>query len=79
MRISIEGLKDSYYAIEADEGATDSYFGFMDKVGNWFIIKMSVSSNLTSTRYNRGSAHDSFTTAWANRASLSYSYPNEVF
>lgn len=75
MRIDIFGLKDSYYPVEVDEG-NPGYFGFMDSVGNWYIMKLtSYEGGEKSIRYARGSKFDDFQTAWNNRASLVYDYP----
>ncbi len=63
----------SNYKISDIADGTTAYFGFVDKDGNWYILKLTE----TDARYCKGAS--GYTTAWTNRASQSYDYYNNVF
>lgn len=65
----------AYKPADTDEETTTQYFGFTDRDGNWYILKMiPVATKSSSFRYIRGSNNSSYATAWTNRESLSYDY-----
>lgn len=64
---------DGYYITDIDD-STPSYYGYLDKNGNWYIIKENSDG---SFRYIRGSG--SFSSYWSNRSSLAYDYFDNVF
>lgn len=64
---------DGYNISELDD-STPAYYGFTNKVGNWFVMKEDATG---SFRYCKGDA--GFTTNWTNRASLTYDYFDSVF
>ncbi len=64
---------DGYSITEIDDSGADTYYGFVNKDGAWFILKDSDSTY----RYAKGAS--SFSTNWSDRASLTYDYFNNVF
>lgn len=64
---------DGYKIAELDDGLTYTYAGYINKSGNWFILR----DDGSSYRYVKGTS--SFTTNWTNRASLTYDYYDNVF
>lgn len=62
------------YSIAQIDSSIPSYYGYMDKDGNWYIIK---ENNDGSFRYARGLG--SFSTYWSMRSTLSYDYFDNVF
>lgn len=70
-------ILEGYYISDKDDDASPNYYGFLDKNGNWYIIKETVSAGADTYRYAKGSTN--YTTNWTNRASLSYDYFNTVF
>jgi len=64
---------DGYNISELDD-STPAYYGFTNKVGNWFVMKEDAAG---SFRYCKGDT--SFSTNWTNRASLTYGYFDSVF
>ena len=72
--IIIDSL-DHYKPSDADETTANKYYGFLDKDGNWYIMKNDTSAN--SYRYAKGSG--SYSTNWTGRAGLTYGYFDVVF
>lgn len=62
------------YSISQIDSATPSYYGYLDKDGNWYIIKEDSDG---SFRYARGSG--AFSSYWSTRSSLTYDYFENVF
>jgi len=60
---------------DKDDAADPSYFGFVDKNGNWYILKVTESAG--TYRYCTGTT--GYTTAWTGRASLTYAYIYTAF
>lgn len=58
---------------EASTGNTD-YFGFTNKSGAWYILRVDNSGNY---RYTKGSSD--FATNWTDRTSLTYDYFDNIF
>lgn len=65
---------DGYNITEIDDTGLDTYYGYVNKEGAWFIQKESSSG---AYRYTKGSSD--FSTNWTNKASLTYDYFNVVF
>ncbi len=65
---------DGFRITEIDDSSTPAYYGFVNKNGNWFIMK---EESTGSYRYTKGNSD--FSDAWNNRTSLTYSYFDEVF
>lgn len=62
-----------YYISQIDDSDI-SYFGFVNNLGQWFIMRQDTDN---SYRYSRGDKD--FTANWANRAKLAYDYFDNVF
>lgn len=69
-------LLEGYKVADQDVGAT-SYYGYINKEGEWYIIKETVAGSVTSYRYIRGAS--GYATNWTNRATLSYDYFDATF
>lgn len=65
---------DGYNITEVDDSGSDTYYGFINKDGNWYIQKETPSG---AYRYVKGNSD--FATNWTNKASLTYDYFNNVF
>lgn len=51
------------------------YYGYMSMQGAWYVMKQDTTiSTAVSYQYSFGGT--GYTTAWADRATLSYTYPN---
>lgn len=64
-----------YKASDIDIAADTKYYGFIDKDGNWYIIKEVTTAG--TFRFVKGSS--GYTTAWTARASQSYDYFYTIF
>ena len=64
-----------YHVNDADEASATKYYGFSDKDGNWYITKNDTAAN--SYRYTKGSG--AYSTAWTNRAALTYALYDVTF
>lgn len=62
-----------YRVSDMDDGAATKYYGYVDRYGNWYIIKM------TSTAVRYCADHEDYETNWGNRATLEYDYLFNVF
>lgn len=65
---------DGFTLAQLDDGVSETYFGYLNKDGAWYILKEDSSSNY---RYAKGAS--GFPTNWTNRAILSYGYFDAVF
>ena len=66
---------DQYKIADGDEAGTTKYYGFLDKDGNWYILKNDTTAN--SYRYTKGSG--GYAAAWTARASKTYNYYDVIF
>lgn len=69
---SLIGLIDptaKYNIANTDTASTVQYFGFLDKDGNWYILKNDGAGTYT---YCSGLAASSYATAWTGRIGLTY-------
>jgi len=62
------------YSITQIDDSIPSYFGFINKDGNWFIMREGEDS---AYRYAKGGGN--FASNWSNRAILDYNYFDKVF
>ena len=62
------------YSISQIDDSVPSYFGFINKNGNWFIMREGEDS---AYRYIKGEGN--FSSSWANRTRLDYNYFDRVF
>lgn len=68
---------DGYNITEIDDSGLDTYYGFVNKDGAWFIQK---ELSTGAYRYSKGTSDfTNVVTGWPNRINLTYSYFNEVF
>lgn len=83
--ISLEPLLNAAYPAIAGyvaqdqsfDGVATTYYGFVNKLGNWYISKQVVAGNEISWRFTKGAS--AYSTAFTNRAALTYDYYNSVF
>ncbi len=71
---AIKQPTDGYTLAQIDDGVSNTYYGYLNKDGAWYILREDTSSNY---RYTKGSS--SFATNWTNRASLTYDYFDAIF
>lgn len=68
---------DGYNITEVDDTGTDTYYGFVNKDGAWFIQK---ELSTGAYRYIKGASDfTNATTGWPNRTNLIYDYFNMIF
>lgn len=74
-------LLSQYPIADEDSKGAVKYFGFLDQLGNWLILKQDTSTATYTYRYanlSNNSAvtgyHAGATQAWSNRATLTYDY-----
>lgn len=72
--VALDSLSQ-YHIADGDETGTTKYYGFLDKDGNWYIMKNDTTAN--SYRYTKGSG--AYSTAWTGRAGLTYGYYDVTF
>jgi hypothetical protein len=65
---------DGYTISEIDDSTTPSYYGFVDKDGQWYISK---ENPIGSYRYAKGTTD--FSGNWTGRAALTYDYFDVTF
>ncbi len=64
---------DGYNITDLDD-SSPAYYGYMNKAGNWYIMKEDSSG---AYRYTKGTS--SYSSNWTGRAGLSYDYFDNVF
>lgn len=68
---------DGYNITEIDDSGVDTYYGYVNKDGAWYIQK---ELSTGAYRYTKGASDfTNITTGWPNRTSLSYGYFNDIF
>ena len=68
---------DGYNITEIDDSGVDTYYGYVNKDGAWYIQK---ELSTGAYRYTKGSSDfTNATTGWPNKTNLTYNYFNEVF
>ena len=72
----VEKGKQSYQASDVDDANNTQYFGFLNPIGNWIIIKYDTAAAPKTLRYVVG--RKEYATSWTGRAGLSYGLYNEV-
>ncbi len=73
--IQTENPLDKYQPSDQDVSSDSQYFGFIDRLGNWYIQQFSNSNG--TFRYVKGTSN--YTANWANRTNLDYDYFYNVF
>lgn len=71
-----DGLSQ-YKITDIDADASPNYYSFVDKAGNWYILKETISAGADTYRYAKGTSD--YSTNWTGRAGLSYDYFNTTF
>ena len=71
---AIKQPTDGYTLAQVDDGVSNTYYGYLNRDGAWYILREDSSSNY---RYTKGSS--TFATNWTNRASLTYDYFDAIF
>lgn len=87
VQTAITDQLNNYQVADVDKPITSvNYYGFLDKEGNWYILKEDKSANPNTYRFVKGTGsgaglrYETATTgAWATRASLTYDYFHNVF
>lgn len=69
-----EGFKGSD---QDNADANTVYFGFLNRTGEWFIMKQVTSGNVITYRFCKGTSV--YTTNWAARTGLDYDYFDQIF
>jgi len=70
----VESAFPDYKISDLDTGGATEYFGFVDKRGRWYILK------LTSTKAMYAAGTLDYSTNWTNRATtVTYGTFDEVF
>ncbi len=72
--VKIQDPLSGYHSSDIARGDPE-YHGYLDKDGNWYIVKYSRTNG--TRRFARGSSD--YSTNFTNRSNLTYSYFNEVF
>lgn len=57
--------------------ANITYFGFVNKFGEWFIMRQTVSGTTLSFRFYKGAS--GYTTGWSARQTFTYDYLDVIF
>ncbi len=70
---------DSYVISRTDEASDPTYYGFVDNLGNWYIMR--ITGNDTFEYFKSTNVVDFYGTGvgWDNRASLSYDEYSIIF
>ena len=68
---------ETYFVSDKDDDSSPNYYGFLDKDGNWYIMKEVVATGADTYRYIKGTS--GYTTNWTNRTTLTYDYYNNIF
>lgn len=66
-----------YAPAHQDDQSTTMYNGYLNRLGNWYILRSVVSGSVTTYTYIKGDS--GYSTAWNNRASLDYEAFSEIF
>lgn len=65
----------NYETANVDESSDPKYYGFLDRDGNWYILKSATSGTVFT--YAKGVTD--YSTNWTNRASLTYDTFDNTF
>lgn len=71
---------EGYKVADETDKAGDStirYYGFVNRRGEWFIMRQTVSGTTTDYRFVKGDS--AYTTAWTARESQTFDYFNTIF
>jgi len=71
---------EGYKITDQAQNSGDSnitYYGFLNRYGEWYLMSQTTSGTAVAYRYLRGSSD--YTTNWAAREALTYDYFNTIF
>jgi hypothetical protein len=71
------GKLSDQYKISDEDASSPAYYGYVRNDGAWYIMKATVTADVTAYRYAKGAS--GYTTNWTNRAGLTYNYYNVEF
>ena len=71
-----DGYKVNDQAVDSGD-SNITYFGFLNKFGEWFIMKQTVCGTTLSFRFVKGAS--AYTTAWTARQAQTYDYLDVTF
>jgi hypothetical protein len=71
--ITSDDPTSTYKITDIDPTDGNSYFGYVDKDGQWYIMNLTA----TTARYVKGTS--GYEAAWGGRGGLNYDYFNNVF
>lgn len=82
---SLEPLLNTYvglavlqgYAITDQDNSSPAYYGYVNKNGNFYIMKATTTGPVVQYRYYYGSS--GYAAAWTGKAGLSYDYFYTIF
>lgn len=74
---NVDDVLGQYRINDTDDDASPNYYGFQDAMGDWYILKETISSGANTYRYVKGSSD--YSTNWTNRAALTYGLFDSVF
>lgn len=77
MRPELRQLLSRYGISDIDDASNPRYYGFLDALGGWFILKNDTTAGAKSYRYASGGTD--YAANWTGRAGLSYDYMSAVF
>jgi hypothetical protein len=81
-RVTTDAL-NHYGTNDVDKAsATVVYEGLEDSEGSWQVVKIETVGNITSNRFatlKNNTGVSSYSSAWSNRATLTYGYYSEAF
>ena len=72
----LDGYK-AHDQAQHSSNANITYYGFLNRLGEWYIMEQTISGTTFSYRFAKGSS--AYTTNWTNRESLTYGYLNVIF
>ena len=76
MAFLLDGFRVSDDARNSGD-STIRYFGYLNKEGEWYIMRQSTSGTTVAYRFARGGSD--YTTAWTGREALDYEYFDVCF
>ena|SRR3990170_5153265 len=71
--ITSDDPTSKYKITDIDPTEGNSYFGYVDKNGAWYIMNLTA----TAARYAKG--NDNYTGAWGNKGGQNWGYFNDIF
>jgi O-glycosyl hydrolase len=73
-------IQNGYLVVETDEdsAATKNYYLYVNRQGSWYIMRREALTSTTNEfKFCKGVS--SYVTAWTNRATQTYDFPDVIF